>query len=361
MTSTVDPILAGVSDAIGCRDVVVVGASAGGVESLIAFVRALEPDLPATILVVLHVPASGASALPPILERAGTLPVDVAVSNQELQQGRIVIAPPDRHLVVVDNHLRTSHGPRENGHRPAIDVLFRSAARACGPRVIAVVLSGSLDDGTAGAIAVKERGGLVLAQDPADAAYPGMPESAIKHVEVTEIATAAELSAIVGRLCRTPATPNEEIAVPDLVMAEVEMAGLGDLSTGEDQPAHQQAGFGCPECHGALFKIENGGLLRFRCRLGHAWSWHALLLEQGQALENALWMALHTLEEKAGLSQQLAERAASRGSVWSHERFTEQAYEATRSAALVRRLLESPSTDAPRVEIDPGVESAHHG
>jgi two-component system, chemotaxis family, protein-glutamate methylesterase/glutaminase len=360
MTSTADPILAGVSDAIGCRDIVVVGASAGGVESLIAFVRALEPDLPATILVVLHVPASGASALPPILERAGPLPVDVAVSNQELQQGRIVIAPPDRHLVVVDNHLRTSHGPRENGHRPAIDVLFRSAARACGPRVIAVVLSGSLDDGTAGAIAIKERGGLVLAQDPADAAYPGMPESAIKHVEVTEIATATELGAIVGRLCRTPATPNEEIAVPDLVIAEIEMAGSGDLLTAEHEPAGQPAGFGCPECRGALFKIENGGLLRFRCRLGHAWSWHALL-EQGQALENALWMALRTLEEKAGLSLQLAERAASRGSVWSHERFSEQANEASRSAALVRRLLESPSTQAPGVEIDTGVESAHHG
>jgi two-component system, chemotaxis family, protein-glutamate methylesterase/glutaminase len=361
MTSTAGPILAGASDAIGCRDIIVVGASAGGVESLIAFARGLDPDLPATILVVLHVPASGASALRPILERAGTLPVDVAVSNQELPQGRIVIAPPDRHMVVVDDHLRTNRGPRENGHRPAIDVLFRSAARACGPRVIAVVLSGSLDDGTAGAIAVKERGGLVLAQDPADAAYPAMPESAIKHVEVTEIATAAELSAIVGRLCRTPAIPNEKIAVASPAMSDVELVGLGDLVTAEDEPARQPADFGCPECHGVLFKIENGGLLRFRCRLGHAWSWHALLLEQGQALENALWMALRTLEEKAGLSLQLAERAASRGSVWSRERFTEQADEATRSAALVRRLLESLSTDAPEVDIDSGVGSAHDG
>jgi two-component system chemotaxis response regulator CheB len=323
------------------------------------FVRSLPSNLPAAILVVLHVPSSGASALPRILERVGKLPVDVASPQQDLQPGRIVIAPPDRHLVVVGNELRTSHGPRENGHRPAIDVLFRSAARACGSRVIALIMSGSLDDGTAGAIAVKERSGLVLAQDPAEAAYPGMPESVIKHMKVDEIGTAAQLGAMVNQLCRTPAAPMPDASDPNLMAPEADMADIYDVPLAEEFYS-QPAGFGCPECHGALFKIEEGGLLRFRCRLGHAWSWHTLLLEQGQALENALWMALGTLEEKAALSIQLAERAAERGSLLSCERFTEQAQDATRSAALVRRLLENPTTDPTGVEVDSGVESAHH-
>ena len=173
------------------------------------------------------------------------MPVDVAAPRQELQQGHIIIAPPDRHLVIVDNELRTSHGPRENGHRPAVDVLFRSAARACGPRVIAVVLSGFLDDGTAGAIAVRERGGLVFAQDPEEAVYPGMPQSAISHVDITEIATAAQLGVVVSRLCRTPATPTDEI-VPDLVASNAELVDKYDTAMVADERLASRPGSAVP-------------------------------------------------------------------------------------------------------------------
>lgn len=329
------------------RDVVVVGASAGGVESLQAFLAELRPELPAAVLIVLHLPPGGTSMLPSILRRVSAIPVVAAGGDDHLRLGRVLVAPPDYHLMVLDEHATLSRGPRESGHRPAVDVLFRSAARACGPRVIGVMLSGALDDGTAGMLTIRRRGGLALAQDPNDAAYPGMPRSVIENVGADHIAPAADLGRLVSELAGSqeqidPCQVTEDSA--PLVEMEVEMAALDEEAlSAEDRPG-LPSGFSCPDCDGTLFAIEDGGLLRFRCRVGHAWSASALAVEQSQTVDRALWMAVRSLEERAALNRQLADRAEERGNILTRQRYVERATEAAQSAAVVRSLLTEPLT-----------------
>lgn len=336
-------------------DLVVIGASAGGVEALKKLVAALPEDLPAAVLVVLHVPPYGGSVLPAILDRAGPLPSRHAVSGELTIAGQILVAPPDHHLVVEDARVLLTRGARENGHRPAVDVLFRAAARARGASVISVVLSGVLDDGTAGAVAVRQHGGLVLVQDPADASYPAMPQSVLTHLTPDYLATSAELGQLIDKLCRTAAedhpaggspaergTPADRGEPPTgLIDTELGMATLSDEAYDNPDRPGSPSGFSCPDCAGTLFEISDNVLTRYRCRVGHAWSPESLLGEQALQLESALWMALRSLEEKAALARQLAARAETRGSQLSAGRFTAQAEDATGAAVLIRRLLES--------------------
>jgi two-component system chemotaxis response regulator CheB len=322
------------------RDLVVIGASAGGVEALQRVLRGLPGDLPAAVLVVLHMPSSARSALPSILGRACSLPVRQAVDDAPLEPGTVTVAMPDRHLLVVDRRVVLSRGPRENGHRPAVDVLFRSAAHAAGRRVVAVVLSGALDDGTAGIIAVRARGGVGVAQAPDDAMYPSMPKQALEIGGAEHAVAADKLGALLGELLAEDIDLSDVPPSSDLMETETAMANLEPEAMHDDERPGAPSGFGCPSCHGALFSISEGGMERFRCRVGHAWSPDALAAEQEQALEGALWMALRGLEERAALSLRMGERAEQRGHPLSASTFRRRHDEAQQAAGLLRRLLQ---------------------
>jgi len=321
------------------HDIVVVGASAGGVEALTRLVADLPPDLPAAVFVVLHVPSYGTSVLPDILSRRGPLPACHPHDGQAIERGHIYIAPPDHHLVLQEGRIRLTRGPHENGVRPAVDVLFRSAARAFGPRTIGVILSGMLDDGTAGAQAIKMRGGRVMVQDPDDALFSGMPRSAAEHVAVDAVLPLPQIAPTLAQWTREPVPEaRAEPPVPPGMETEVDMALFGPESLEGDHPGTPSA-FACPECHGVLWEIEDGALQRYRCRVGHAYSPAVLLAEQSEALEDALWVALRAFEENAALAHRLEGRATARGHSLSAGHFAEQAQQAQQRAAIIRQAL----------------------
>ncbi|WP_182526492.1 chemotaxis protein CheB [Nocardioides dongkuii] len=320
---------------------VVVGASAGGVEALRDLALGLPEDLPAAVLVVLHVPAAGTSVLPAILARAGRLPARHARDGDVLEAGTILVAPPDRHLVVIDGRVSLTRGPQENGHRPAVDVLFRSAARSHGARVHGLVLSGALDDGAAGAVAVTQRGGRCLVQDPQEALYDSMPRAAAAAAGLGDggaLSVRDMPAALLSWLGDLP-PPEGPDQVSELMQKETAMADLDPGALQDPVPPGNPAGFGCPDCAGSLFEIDEGRLRRYRCRVGHAWSPESLLARQTVGMESALWMALRSLEEKVALTDELAERAAGQGHPETARRFGTRSREARKAAELVRDLI----------------------
>jgi two-component system chemotaxis response regulator CheB len=318
------------------RDIVAVGASAGGVEALRGLVAGLPPDFPGAVLVVLHIPRDAPSALPAILDRSGPLPAQQAADGEPVRRGRIYVAPNDRHLLLFDGHLRLTRGPAENGHRPAVDPLFRSVARAAGRRAVGVVLSGSRDDGAAGLASIAAVGGITVAQEPSDALYPGMPTAALTAVAIDHSLPAAKLGGLLAGIA-TMDLPPEPHDTPDdaLLDAEVAMSRLAPITT--DELRMPPSGYGCPDCGGALFELGDTLLPRYRCRVGHAWSPDSLLDEQAQALESALWVALRALEEKSSLSRRMADRQPPHTA--SSSRFRDMADDAAAAGVTIRRLI----------------------
>ena len=323
------------------HDIVVVGASAGGVEALGEMVSQLPADLAASVFVVLHVSASGTSVLPSILERRGDLPASHAVDEEPIEQGRIYVAPPDHHVFLQPGVVRVIRGPKENGYRPAIDPLFRSAAHSFGPRVVGVVLSGVLDDGTAGLAVIKMRGGRTLVQDPKDALYPGMPSSAIEFVGPDTVLPARGLAQAIVELTAEPVSE----VVPEMAadrMLEEEAFIQIDRGASDRPLDGVPSGFTCPECGGGLWESDEAGLPRYRCRTGHGFSIETLLAEQSGNVEAGMWAALRALEERAALTRRMAGRFRARGRRASAERFERQANAAVEQGVAIRRALEEP-------------------
>jgi two-component system chemotaxis response regulator CheB len=319
------------------RDVVVVGSSAGGIRALRGLLAAVPADLAASILVVNHIPSSSPSILPSILGAAATLTVKAAEDGERMAHGCVYVASPDRHLMVEHGRLRLSHGPRENRVRPCVDTLFRSAAVDLGPRVIGIVLSGTLDDGTAGLWAVKDRGGIAIVQRPAEAEYPDMPENALRNVAVDHVLSVAEIGARLGELVREPtAAPTR---VPETMAAEVELElhgsalANGVLALGRPSPN------ACPECHGSLVEIKEGSVVRYRCHTGHSFSMRSLMAETELSIERSLWNAVRAIEERSFLLRSMERNAREDGDVEGGERFAAAADRDEANAQGVRALI----------------------
>jgi len=320
------------------RHLVVVGGSAGSVEALIKLVGALPGDFPAAVLIAMHVAPDARSMLPRILTRAGPLQAEHARDGEQIEVGRIYIAPPDHHLLVTEGHIHLSRGPRENGHRPAVDPLFRSAAHSFGPRVTAVVLSGAADDGAAGLVTVKEHGGATVAQDPHQALHPSMPESAIDTGLVDAVLDVSDIWQLLVARTTDQAPGSMGPGEPDEPETRRQLPA--------DDPAGRPSSYTCPECHGTLFEVKDKRFQRYRCRIGHAWSPKSLEADQAKAVEDVLWTAVRALEERQALLVDIAQRLRRRGSESVAGRMEAEAADAQAGLDQIRNLLAKGSLTA---------------
>ena len=323
------------------HDIVVIGASAGGMEALKQLVTRLPSNFPCAIFIVWHVAPQYPSMLPQILEQVCPLPIAHAIDKEAIQPGRIYIAPPDHHLLVEPGHVRVTHGPKENRFRPSIDVLFRSAALAYGPQAIGVVLTGFLDDGASGLYAIKERGGLAVVQDPLDALYSSMPIEAMKVVAVDHCVPIAKLGALLVDLANKVIKHKEENSVSEQMKLEVKVALQDNAFESGIMKLGQLSPYTCPECHGVLLLLKEGNIIRFRCHTGHAYSLNSLLAELTESIESALWTTLRGIEESQLLMNHMADHLHVANNGEMAELFLQKSKEAKKRAELVKQAVMS--------------------
>ena len=269
------------------HDIICIGASAGGVEALQRLVSFLPADLAVSVFVILHMSPDFPSMLPSILTHAGNLPALRPSDKSPIEHKRIYVAPPNYHMILERGRLRLIHGRKENRHRPAIDPLFRSAAAAYRSRVVGVVLSGNLDDGSAGLMAVKACGGTTVVQDADEALFPDMPANALKNAVIDYRLTVRKIAELLIDLASRPA-PDAPDLLPPRIQTEVEFSKMKKDIDDMSELGGAPTVFACPSCHGALWELKNGKLSRYRCQTGHAFSPESLLAEQSDAIRKSI-------------------------------------------------------------------------
>ena len=278
--------------------VIAIGASAGAPSALADLLGRLPADLPAAVVIAVHLPPHGPCHLPQILARATPLRVVTAVNDEAVRAGSVYVAVPDRHLVLAGDRLRLTRGPRENHSRPAIDVLFRSCALSLGSRAIGVVLTGNLDDGTAGLWTIKDVNGQAIVQAPGDAEFPSMPQSALEHVAVDYVVPIADLPMAFIEAVRRSEGRSGGAVVSDKLKTETQIAEGRDALVSGSLDLGPSTELTCPDCGGVLAQIEEGPIVRFRCHTGHAYSRQTLQEATDDKIDDLLWRALRAIDER---------------------------------------------------------------
>jgi two-component system chemotaxis response regulator CheB len=318
------------------RDVIVVGCSAGGVDALPRLLQPLPRDLPAMIVIVLHMGKSANPQLVQILRRCSALPVDWAEQGARLERGRIYVAPPDTHVLFADGHLSLTRGPRENHSRPSIDKLFRSAAAEHGGRVVGVLLTGMLDDGVTGLQAIRDAGGTVIVQDPKDAAFPDLPNNALLALEPDHVLPLLGIAPALVALSAQPSAPGHP---PRALAAEAEIDRVGVVTPSTLDTLGPQTAISCPECKGPTWMLGDEHGRRYRCYQGHVSSARDLLVQSGLEVETALWSAVRALTDRAMTLETLTADAQRLGRTQVAELFAERARTARTQAELARQFM----------------------
>lgn len=326
---------------MGKRNIVVIGASAGGFEALKQIIQNFPSDLQASVFIVWHMATDARGILPDVFNKLNTIHAANAYDNETIKPNRIYVAPPDHHLIIEEGHVRVTRGPKENRFRPAVDPLFRSAAYAYGSQVIGVILSGALDDGTAGLWRIKASGGLAIVQDPADAEVPSMPQSAMLEVEVDHCVPVAELSALLARLS------SEEIIEETVIMKDEKTKIEIDIAAQENALQHGAMNLGvlspytCPECHGVLSKIMDGSLTRFRCHTGHAYSADTLMVALTENIEDSLYSAIRGMDESIFLLNHVGDHYAEINQLQIAAVYFKKAQQTFERSNLVRKAVQN--------------------